>query len=58
MSNNISFSHQAASQDLIAKLVKAGYLRPALCNDADAVTAAIAQLKQDLGAGVTDAPRC
>jgi hypothetical protein len=30
MSNNISFSHQAASQDVIAKLVKAGYLRPAI----------------------------
>jgi hypothetical protein len=49
MSNNIPFSRQAASQDLIAKLVKAGCLRPALRNDADAVTAAIAQLKQDLG---------
>jgi hypothetical protein len=39
MSNNIPFSHPVASQDLIAKLVKAGYLRPALCNDADAVRA-------------------
>jgi hypothetical protein len=51
----ISLSSQAASQDLIAKFVKAGYLRPALCNDADAVTAAIAQLKQNLRAGVTAA---
>jgi hypothetical protein len=33
---------------MIAKLVKAGYLQPALCNDADAITSAIAQMKQDL----------
>jgi hypothetical protein len=30
---------------MIARLVKAGYLRPALRHDADAVTAAIARLK-------------
>ena len=56
MTNVVRSSLQAASHELIAKLVKAGYLRPALCNDADAVTAAIAQLKQDLRAGVTAAP--
>ena len=56
MTNVVRSSFQAASHELIAKLVKAGYLRPALCNDADAVTAAIAQLKQDLRAGVTAAP--
>jgi hypothetical protein len=33
---------------VIAKLVKAGYLWPALRHDADAITAAIARLKQDL----------
>ena len=54
MTNVVRSSFQAASHELIAKLVKAGYLRPALCNDADAVTAAIAQLKQDLRAGGGD----
>lgn len=34
---------QAASQGLIAKLVKSGYLQPALRNDADAITTAIAR---------------
>ena len=51
MSNLIRSSLQAASQELIAKLIKAGYLRPALCNDADAITTAIARLKQDLRGG-------
>jgi len=50
MSNVVRSSFQAASQELIAKLVKAGYLRPALRHDADAITAAIARLKQDLRA--------
>jgi hypothetical protein len=49
---------QAASQELIAKLVKAGYLQPALCNDAVAVANAIARLKQDLRAvETTGGPR-
>ena len=51
MSNVVRSSFQAASQELIAKLIKAGYLRPALRNDADAVTTAIARLKQDLRGG-------
>jgi hypothetical protein len=33
---------------MIDKLIKAGYLRPALRNDADAITSAIARMKQDL----------
>ncbi len=37
-----------ASREMIAKLVKAGYLLPALHHDADAITRAIAQMKQDL----------
>jgi hypothetical protein len=48
MSNVVRSSFQAGSRELITKLVKAGYLRPALRYDADAVTAAIARLKQDL----------
>jgi hypothetical protein len=33
---------------MIAKLVKAGYLRPTLCNSPDAITQAIAKMKQNL----------
>ena len=53
MSNGVS-SPQAASQELIAKLVKAGYLEPGLCNDVVAVANAIARLKQDLRGGGDD----
>ena len=35
----------------LSMLVKAGYLRPVQRHDADAVTAAIARLKQDLRKG-------
>ena len=51
MSNFVRSSYQAASQELIAKLIKAGYLQPALRNDPDAVTTAIARLKEDLRGG-------
>jgi len=47
MSNVVRSSFQAASQELIAKLVKAGYLPPALRHEARAITAAIARLKQE-----------
>jgi hypothetical protein len=50
MSDVVSFP-QTASQELIAKLVKAGYLEPGLCNDAVAIANAIALLKQDLRCG-------
>jgi hypothetical protein len=48
MSKVIRSPFQAASGEMIAKLVKAGYLLPALRNDADAITRAIAQMRQDL----------
>ena len=48
MSNVVRSSFQAASRELIAKLVKAGYLRRGLRHDANAITDAIARLKQDL----------
>jgi hypothetical protein len=51
MSNVVRSSFQAASQELIAKLVKAGYLQHALRNDADAITTAITRLKEDLRGG-------
>jgi hypothetical protein len=34
--------------EMIAKLVKAGYLRPEHRHDADAITSAVANMKQDL----------
>ncbi len=45
---------QSPSQDLIARLIKAGYLQPGLCDDAVAIAKAIAQLKQDLRGGRND----
>jgi hypothetical protein len=40
--------------ELIAKLIKAGYLRPEHLHDADAITCAIADMKQDLRSSGTD----
>jgi hypothetical protein len=58
MSNVVRSSFQTASQELIARLIKAGYLQPALRNDADAITTAIARLKEDLrGERDDDGPR-
>ena len=37
--------------EMIAKLVKAGYLRPEHLHDADAITSAIANMKQALRSG-------
>jgi hypothetical protein len=54
MSDVIRSPLQAASQELITRLVKAGYLQPALRNDADAITTAIARLKEDLRGGTDD----
>jgi hypothetical protein len=42
------------SQELIGKLIKSGYLQPALRHDADAITRAIAQLRKDLRSGGKD----
>jgi hypothetical protein len=58
MSNIIQSPYQAASLEMIAKLIKAGYLQPALRNDADAITRAIGRMKQDLrgGGGNDDGP--
>jgi hypothetical protein len=40
--------------EMIAKLVKAGYLRPEHRHDADAITSAIANMKQDLRSDDSD----
>jgi len=42
------------SDEMIAKLVKAGYLRPEHRHDADAITSAITNMKQALRSGVSD----
>jgi hypothetical protein len=58
MTKVVRSSYQAASQELIARLIKAGYLQPALRNDAGSVTTAIARLKEDLrGGGDDEGPR-
>jgi len=51
MSKVIRFSLPEASQELIAKVVRAGYLQPTLRHDPDAITTAIARLKEDLRGG-------
>ena len=51
MSNSVRSSHRG-SREMIAKLVQAGYLRPSQRNDADAITNAIAQMKQNLRGSV------
>ena len=44
--------------ELIAKLISAGYLQPALRRDPGAITTAIARLKKDLrGGGDDDGPK-
>jgi hypothetical protein len=58
MSNVIQRSLLSASDEMINKLVRAGYLEPAQCNDADAITVAIARMREDLrGPADNDAPR-
>jgi hypothetical protein len=42
------------SQVLISKLVTAGYLQPELRHDADAITRAIARLREALRSGAED----
>lgn len=45
---------RAASEEFITKLVNAGYLQSALRNDPNAITTAIAELKEDLRGGRQD----
>jgi hypothetical protein len=48
MSNFVRSPYRVASREMIARLVKAGYLRPTQRNNADAITAAIIKMKQNL----------
>ena len=54
MNKVVQSPFQVASSEMIAKLIRAGYLKPARRHDADAVTKAIVQMKQDLRGGGTD----
>lgn len=54
MVNFVRSPPRTASSELIAKLVKAGYLQPPQRNDPDAVSRAIFQMRQELR-GVNDA---
>ena len=49
MSEGVPFSNE-----MIAKLVKAGYLRPEHRHDPDAIASAIANMKQALRSGGSD----
>jgi hypothetical protein len=51
VSDAIKPAKQSISNEIITKLVKAGYLDRAQCNDADAITSAIAGMRQDLRVG-------
>jgi len=42
---------EAPRSELIAKLIRAGYLRPERPHDPDAVAGAIARMKEDLRSG-------
>jgi hypothetical protein len=44
-------AYEAGSNEMIAKLIKAGYLRPDRRHDVDAITNAIAEVKEDLRSG-------
>jgi hypothetical protein len=54
MNKVVQSPFRIASSEVIGKLIKAGYLQPARRHDADAITRAIAQMKQDLRGGGTD----
>ncbi len=49
--SNVASSPPSAPEELIAKLIRAGYLQPGLGNDPVAVAKAIARLKQNLRSG-------
>jgi hypothetical protein len=58
MNNVVLPRFRAVSEELITKLVNAGYLQPALRNDSNAITTAIARLKEDLrGRREDDGPK-
>jgi hypothetical protein len=58
MGDAIELLKQSTPNEMITKLVKAGYLQPAQCDDAGAITSAIIQMRQDLrGSAAGDAVR-
>jgi hypothetical protein len=57
MSKLVRFPFAKTSHELVVKLVTAGYLLPDLIQDADAITASIVRLKEDLRRCGDDHPR-
>lgn len=51
MENVVRSPFSIAGRELIAKLVKSGYLRPAQSTDPSAIEGAILQMKDDLRSG-------
>jgi hypothetical protein len=54
MSNVVRPSFQATSDEMPQRLIRAGYLRPALRYDPKAIASAIARMKQDLRGQAND----
>jgi hypothetical protein len=54
MNKVVQSPFRVASSEMIAKLIRAGYLKPARRHDADAITKAIEKMKHDLRGGGTD----
>ena len=54
MNKVVQSPFRIASSEMIAKLIRAGYLQPARRHDANAITKPIAQMKQDLRGGGAD----
>jgi hypothetical protein len=53
INETVRSADRAPSLEMISKLVRAGYLLPALCDSADAVAHAIAAMKRDLRGATT-----
>jgi hypothetical protein len=54
MSNVVQPSFLATSNEMAERLIKAGYLQPALRHDSKAIASAIARMKQDLRGQAND----
>jgi hypothetical protein len=54
MNKVVQSPFRIASSEMIAKLIRAGYLQPARRHDANAITKAIAQMKYRAGSQPTD----
>jgi hypothetical protein len=48
MKNTLPYRYQSTSDEMIMKLINAGYLSPGRRNDPNAISSAIGEMKQDL----------